>query len=182
MNLLTQVITIAAVIVGAVVTYATNSATERSRHRRQLQIRWDERNLEAYADYIGKVRSCIYSAVRLYESPREPDSPGGQWGQLLDALTAAEGQRAVAFERVMLLANDQVIEKAHEVNMAAARIDWAARRRIECSLEEWRSLHRAVFAAINRLHQCARQDLKVPGLFISDQHTGRGLTLPDSDQ
>ncbi|WP_033220102.1 hypothetical protein [Kitasatospora phosalacinea] len=179
MDTVTQLVTIAAVLLGGLSTYATNQLVERSKRRDTLRVRWDEKKLDAYVEYVGSVRSCIYASVLAYEVTHSiRDMPRTEHELLMD-LTEAEGRRALAFERLMMLAGDQVIESAHAVNAAALAIDWRARRLVDGSLEEWRALHTEIFRAINVFHEVARADLGVSGGFVSDQHTARGLILPE---
>jgi hypothetical protein len=176
----TQLVTIAAVVLGGLTTYLLNYLTERAQHHRQLRFRWDERKFKAYATYVARVRSCIYAAVLLYQARQGAGSAAQQEPELADALTKADSQRVQAFERVMLLADESVIEVAHEVNEALAVIDWSARGIRTSGLDEWRRLHERVFAEINRFHLAARLDLKVPGRFADDHHSARGLIRPDT--
>ncbi|MFJ6212216.1 hypothetical protein ACIQGZ_02600 [Streptomyces sp. NPDC092296] len=178
MDAVSQLVTIAAVVLGAVTTYVTNHLMERTKHRQTLLMRWDEKKLDAYAEYVGRVRRCIYAAVLLFEVREGIRTIERSEHELVLELAEAEGRRALAFERVMMLAGDQVIEAAHAVNKAALAIDWRARGAVEGSLEGWRALHTDVFAAINRFHQQARADLGVTGGFAGEEHTSRGLILP----
>lgn len=69
---------------------------------------------------------------------------------------------------------------AHDLNTAAAAIDWRARGATEGTIADWRELHRAAFQAINGFHQAARDDLGVSGNFQGEQHSARDLILPNS--
>ncbi|NED11286.1 hypothetical protein [Streptomyces sp. SID9124] len=178
MDLVGQLVTIAAVLVGALTTHMTNHLMERHRTRYAMLTRWDERKLEAYAGYIDRVRRCIYSAVLLYEVRSGMRTIDRAESDLTLELAEAEGSRMRAFERVMLLAENQVIEAAHGVNRAAAAIDWQSRGATEGTLADWRELHRAVFSAINVFHEAARNDLGVNGTFHGNEHSSRDLILP----
>ncbi|MEV4558286.1 hypothetical protein AB0K51_15025 [Kitasatospora sp. NPDC049285] len=178
MDTVTQLVTIAAVVLGGLTTYATNQLMERGKRRDSLRVRWDEKKLDAYVEYVGSVRACVYAAVLAFEVTHSIREMPRTEHELLMDLTEAEGRRALAFERLMMLAGDQVIESAHAVNTAAAAIDWRARRLVDGPVEEWRALHIEIFRAINVFHEVGRADLGVTGGFVGDQHTARGLTLP----
>ncbi|MFE1691151.1 hypothetical protein ACFW64_25855 [Streptomyces albidoflavus] len=167
-------------VVGALTTHLTNHLLERQKMRHLLLTRWDERKLETYAEYIDAVRTCIYSAVMLYEARTGLSRSERSETSLAEELTEAEGARSRAFERVMLLAEDQVIEAAHGINTATKAIDWRARGTTEGPLEEWRELNREAFRAINRFHESARADLGVLGAFQGADHSARALILPES--
>lgn len=179
-DLVGQVVTIAAVVIGALTTHLTNHLLERQRVRHVLLTRWDERKLETYAQYVDAVRTCIYSAVALYEARTGLAQPIRPNDRLTEDLTDAEAARSRAFERVMLLAHEDVIEAAHAVNTATKAVDWRARGTTEGPLSEWRDLNREAFRAINAFHEAARADLGVLGTFQSADHSARALILPES--
>lgn len=177
-DLATQLVTVLAVVLGSAMTYLANHLTERSRFKRELVVRWDDRKLDAYAEYVAAVRTCIYAAVLLYEDKTGLRDSAQPQAELELALTTAEGERASSFERLMQLAAESVIEAAHAVNAVTAEIDWAARTGSVAALEDWRALHRRAFAAINEFHRESRQDLNVVGRFDGQQHSQRDLILP----
>lgn len=90
--------------------------------------------------------------------------------------------RGRAFERILLLAGDEVIEAAHSLNAVALMIDWQANGKVPGTLEEWRDRNRAVFRAITTFHDAARQDLGVSGRVTGEQHPERDLLLPPSQR
>ncbi|MFD4178540.1 hypothetical protein [Streptomyces anulatus] len=178
LDLVGQLVTIAAVLVGALTTHMTNHLMERQRTKYAMLTRWDERKLEAYAEYIDHVRKCVYASVLLYEVQNGMRTMERSETELTLELAEAEGNRGRAFERVMLLAENQVIEAAHAVNRAAAAIDWQARGATQGTLQDWRDLHKVVFQAINGFHEAARDDLGINGAFASAEHSSRDLILP----
>ncbi|WUV81166.1 hypothetical protein OG552_17410 [Streptomyces sp. NBC_01476] len=173
-----QLLTIAAVLLGALSTYATNYWTERQRIRRELLTRWDDKKLDAYENYVDRVRAAVFLAVELYEHRegiRPSDDPEPQLRtQVADAIRL-QGR---AFERIMLLAGDEVIEAAHALNAASREVDWQATGRTPGTLGEWRDRNRAVFRAINDFHEAAREDLGVSGSVTGEAHPERDLLLP----
>ncbi|WP_031519797.1 hypothetical protein [Streptomyces sp. NRRL F-5123] len=173
-----QLLTIAAVLLGAMTTYVTNYWSERQKIRRELLTRWDDRKLDAYENYVDRVRAAVFLAVELYEHRegiRESDDPEPQLrAQLADAIRL-QGR---AFERIMLLAGDEVIEAAHTLNAASRAVDWQATGKQPGTLADWRDRNREVFAAINAFHESARVDLGVSGSVTGDGHPGRDLLLP----
>lgn len=173
-----QLVTIAAVLLGALTSFGANYLMERSRNRYQLQTRWDEAKLSAYESYVDRMRACIFLAVQLYESRgglRPRDKPEAE---LLAEVAEAGRLRGRAFERIMLLGGDDVVEAAHELNAVAAEVDWHATGKTAGTLEEWRARNRAVFASINAFHEAARRDLGVQGGVRGERHPERDLLLP----
>jgi hypothetical protein len=175
-----QLLTIAAVLLGALSTYITNYWTERQRIRRELLTRWDDKKLSAYENYVDRVRAAVFLAVELYEHRegiRPSDDPEPQLrAQLADAIRL-QGR---AFERIMLLAGDEVIEVAHDLNAASREVDWQATGKQPGTLDHWRERNRAVFRCINAFHEAAREDLGVSGRVTGESHPERDLLLPQA--
>lgn len=175
-----QLVTVAAVLLGALTTHLTNYVMERSRHRRELLTRWDDRKLDAYGGYVDRVRAGIFLAVRLYEHREGIRASELPEAEMLADLAEAERFRGQSFEQVMLLGGDDVVEAAHELHGAIRAIDWQAMGMTTGSLEEWRELHRVAFRGINEFHEAARVDLGVQGKVSGARHPERDLLLPSA--
>ncbi|MFJ9704261.1 hypothetical protein [Streptomyces sp. NPDC101234] len=65
-----QLVTVGAVLIGALSTHVTNHLMERSRNRYQLLTRWDDKKVEAYGGYVDAARLRIAAAGRVYEPRR----------------------------------------------------------------------------------------------------------------
>ncbi|WP_314171500.1 hypothetical protein [Streptomyces winkii] len=177
-----QFVTISAVLLGALMTHVTNYMLERSRNRHELLTRWDDKKLDAYEGYVDRVRASIFLAVQLYEHKE-----GIREGQKSEPEMTAEIRDASrlcgrAFERVMLLGGDGVVEAGHQLNEAVAEIDWQATGRKSGTLPEWRERNRAAFQAINNFHDAAREDLGVKGNVTGESHPDRDLLLPPAQR
>ncbi|MFE9722019.1 hypothetical protein ACFYQ5_00015 [Streptomyces sp. NPDC005794] len=175
-----QLVTIAAVLLGALTTHLTTYVMERSRNKYALVTRWDDRKIDAYEGYVDRVRAGIFLSVQLYEHKEGIRPSGKSEGDLLEELLEAARLRGRAFERVMLLGGDAVVEAGHELNTAALAIDWQAEGKTVGTLDEWRSRNRAAFREINDFHEAARMDLGVQGSVKGEQHPQRDLILPSS--
>ncbi|MGX1975445.1 hypothetical protein [Streptomyces kronopolitis] len=173
-----QLVTIAAVLLGALSTHLTTWFMERSRKKHERSVRWDERKLAAYENYIDVVRACIFLSVQLYEAREGLRESDQTERETLTELHDAARLRGRAFERIMLLAGDNVIEAAHKLNEVALQLDWQANGKVTGTLAEWRDRNRIVFAAINAFHDAAREDLGVSGSVTGEQHPQRDLLLP----
>ncbi|MGW6743089.1 hypothetical protein ACWGDX_20575 [Streptomyces sp. NPDC055025] len=175
-----QLVTVAAVLLGALTTHLTNYVMERSRHRRELLTRWDDRKLDAYSGYVDRVRAGIFLAVQLYEHKEGLRRSEHSEAEMAGELAEAERHRGRSFEQIMLLGGDEVVEAAHELNAAALAVDWQATGKTAGSLEEWRERNRVVFREINQFHEAARVDLGVQGKVTGDNHPERDLLLPSA--
>jgi hypothetical protein len=105
-RVISQLIVLAGVIVGALASYLTTAAIERARWRRARDSRWDDRRVEAYASYAETVKEIIRISSRLAagqgitSSGMTPLVPSPENLDLLDAAAAA---RTTAWEKVLLL-------------------------------------------------------------------------------
>lgn len=170
--------TVVAVLLGALTTHLTNHLTERGKVKYELLTRWDNHKLDAYSQFVDRVRAGIFLAVRLYEHReglRPSDIPETE---LVADLAEAERFQGRSFEQIMLLGGDDVVEAAHELHAAVRAIDWQANGKVTGTLEEWRERNRVAFRAINAFHESARADLGVQGRVTGEQHPERDLLLP----
>jgi hypothetical protein len=179
MDLATQAITIAGVLLGALTSYVTGFLIERSKDRRNLVARWDERKLETYVAYVGCVRDVIYASVLVYETREGIRTINRSQEELMLALTDAERSRALIFEQLVMLGASGTVDAAHELNRSVAAIDWRARGLMDATLQEWQELHVRAFQQINAFHVQARADLGVIGQLATD-HSNLTLNLPPS--
>ena len=177
-----QLLTIAAVLLGALSTYATNYWTERQRIRREQMTRWDDKKLDAYDNYVDRVRAAVFIAVELYEHREGIHLSDDPEPQLRAQLSQAAHLRGRAFERIMLLGGDEVVEAAHALNATTLEVDWQATGKTAGTLDDWRTRNRDVFRSINAFHESARTDLGVSGTVTGETHPDRDLLLPPARQ
>ncbi|MEV0602290.1 hypothetical protein AB0I82_23725 [Streptomyces sp. NPDC050315] len=173
-----QLVTIAAVLLGALTSYVASYLTERNRTRYELLTRWDDKKVEAYGEYVDAAKMRIAMAVPLYESREGLSEARRSEHELREDLGSASRRWGSAFERVMLLGGDDAIEAGHDLNVVLAEIDWQATGRIRGTLEEWRQRHRTAFRLINAFHDAAREDLGIQGSATGEKHPERDLLLP----
>jgi hypothetical protein len=98
------------VLVGALATYAATAATERARWRRAQSVRWDEKRVNAYAEYAHALKQVISVALRLAAlRDAHPEGDRVPSEDELAALDEAEVQRTIKWEAVLLLGSDDVV-------------------------------------------------------------------------
>lgn len=175
-----QLVTVGAVLIGALTTHATNYLMERGRNRYQLLTRWDDKKIDTYSEYVDAAKMRIANAVRVYEAREGLRDEHRPMPELREDLSDASRRWGSAFERVMLLGGDDAIEAGHELNTVLSEIDWQATGRITGTLEEWRERHRAAFRCINAFHEAARVDLGIQGSVTGEKHPERDLLLPSA--
>ena len=111
--IVTQVLTIAGVLLGSAATFIVTSATERTRWRRAQAARWDDKRLIAYSEFANAVKHMVRLCRRIAET--RSLLPTGQPIELDSAFAAfAEGetQRALKWETVLLLGEPTTISAA----------------------------------------------------------------------
>lgn len=177
-----QLVTIGAVLLGALTTHVTNFLMERSKNRYQLLTRWDDKKIDAYSEYVDATKAKIAASVRLYEARENLREDHRPEAELREDLSGTGRRWGSAFERVMLLGGDDAIEAGHELNAVLSEIDWQATGRITGSLGDWRERHRTAFRAINAFHEAAREDLGIQGNVTGEKHPERDLLVPPSRQ
>jgi hypothetical protein len=118
-TILNQVLVLAGVIVGAAMSYLTSTLTERAKWRRVISTRWDDKRLEAYSIYADAVKAEQRVTLRLANGagagsrtlPLAPEEG-------IPFLADAEGRRATAFEKVLLLGTEETIRLARRWHVA----------------------------------------------------------------
>jgi len=65
MSLVTQILPLVGVAIGAATSFLVSSLNERVRWRRQQAVRWNERRLGAYADYAHAVKGLANQYRRI---------------------------------------------------------------------------------------------------------------------
>jgi hypothetical protein len=153
--------------VGAVATYATTAATERTRWRRQQVSRWDRERMRAYAEYGNAVKKVTHLASRIAAGrglphsvePLEPDR------RALEALSQADGDRARAWESVLLLGAPETVAAARAWHQAVWRLEWFAQGRLTAA-DQWDPAIRETDVARDQFYESARRDLGVAGAAV----------------
>ncbi|MBQ0830849.1 hypothetical protein [Streptomyces tagetis] len=152
--MVTQIITLVGVLIGALASFVATTVAERAKFRREMATRWDERKLDAYIQYTSCVKE-ILRAARVVFAAREAGedrSPG------LAAMESAESKRSLLFEGLVLLADEDAAKIANRINERT----WAVLRQArdpegtDGTPEEARL---AVIHALNDFHKAAKADL-----------------------
>jgi hypothetical protein len=134
--LLQQLPALVGVIVGALATYLATAAAERARWQRAQRSRWDESRMNAYAQYGVAVKHMAWLAVRIAaarglpftEEPLDPEVGVAQ-------LAAAEGERTVRWETVLLLGDAETVAAARSWHQSVMQLVWFARGKLSGQTE-----------------------------------------------
>ena len=151
------------VVIGAMASYVAGTAAERRRWRRESQVRWDTKRLDAYAVYANAVKAFILianriSAARGIGSTAQPIAIE----EGLEQLAQAEAERGSAWEHVLLLGDPDTIAAARRWHEGAWCLEHFARG-IKDDLQEWNQAMTEASQARHNFYACARIDLGITG-------------------
>lgn len=115
------------VLLGAIGTYSVTALTERKRWKRQLATRWDERRVVAYMEYAHSIKKTISICVKLASQRGVGAELNFLAPEYSDAdLAAAEEDRTVSWEAVLLFGSDEAIAAARKWHEAVFRLELMA--------------------------------------------------------
>lgn len=163
--MISQLLVLAGVVIGALASYLTTAATERARWKRALDSRWDDRRVDAYASYAQALKdeisisSRIAAARRIAVNRRPLSIDEGN----LELLASAGIKRAAAWETVLLLGNPDTVEAARNWHETVWRLEGFARGEITGSPDDWEDARSKVNHARSVFYKAARKDLQVRG-------------------
>lgn len=155
----TQIITLIGVFIGAAVSYFATTATERARHKRAMETRWDERKLNIYADYGSAVKQVNRAARDALAARGEPR----KLTALITKMDEAEAHRSILFETLMLLADPTAVEVANAVNQKLWQLLDIVRSPVTADDIDRERLAIELMSALTELHERARLDLGITG-------------------
>lgn len=158
-----QLPTLLGVVVGGLMSYVVGALTERSRWRRQQEIRWDGQLLQAYSDYGHAVKECATRYLRLaahrgltdHPAPLEPTDAE------LEQAAAAESRRAAAVEALHLLTDAETAEAVQRLNRCVWHLEWLARGQLPGEPSSWAQAFHEYRAARDEFYERARRSLRV---------------------
>ncbi|WP_158692693.1 hypothetical protein [Streptomyces roseochromogenus] len=107
--MISQIVTLVGVLVGALTSYLSVTVAERAKHRRSLATRWDERKLNAYVEYA----TCVKEVAAVAKHSRLVEEGSDAHKEFMAAMEDGERRRSARFETLVLLAALPAIEAAH---------------------------------------------------------------------
>src|SRR5688500_7340733 len=107
-----QIVTILAVVVGAVMSFLGTLTIEQHRRRADRSKRWSELQLEAFSRYLTNAQRVVaITRTMVLRLPADEDSR-----DIRAELEAAHMERAISAEDVRLLASPAIVEAAYLLN------------------------------------------------------------------
>jgi hypothetical protein len=161
-----ELFTLIGVLVGAAASYVGGAAMERSRWRRQLSTRWDERRLEAYLRYADAIKKFTSLAGRLaagkglFDLPQPLEPQAG-----LERLAEAELERGYAFEAVLLMGDADTISAARALQRHAWALEQFVRDMRAGTAEDWTRAFLQFQQKRDEYYVAARKSLGVNAAF-----------------
>ncbi|QGN50824.1 hypothetical protein GKC29_17400 [Micromonospora sp. WMMC415] len=127
-TVVTQLPALIGVVVGTVGTMIATTVAERARWRRSQTVRWDERRLDAYADFTRAVKEIHLLALGMLSAHR----PGARTPVLdrdegLARLAEADVRHTLTWEAVLLLGDEATVRAASAWRHAVRDLEQAAR-------------------------------------------------------
>lgn len=150
---ITQIVTLVGVLLGALTSFVATGWAERTKHRRLMAARWDERKLDTYVQYA----TCVKEIDAVAKRARQAEAGSTARAEFLATMERAEIQRSALFETLVLLASPAAVEAAGAVNVVLWESEIAAREHTEVSNGA------ALIELLNAYHAQARLDLGVGG-------------------
>jgi hypothetical protein len=165
MTLLQQLVTVAAVVVGATGSYLVSRLTDRDRFSRELRVRWDQRRLDAYLEFLSAAKMTGAYANRI-QRERQVGGPSEEIYALISLMEASEMRRTERFEVLMMLADAGTGNAAHALNDALFQLVDAARSASGLEVDDWHQRADRWITTLNEFHVAARTDLGVASFIV----------------
>ncbi|GAA1910664.1 hypothetical protein GCM10009837_38890 [Streptomyces durmitorensis] len=165
MSLASQVLPLVGVATGAVLSLVVSAVNERTQWRRQQSVRWDERRLNAYAEYAHTVKelSNRYRGLAIARGLTTGSTPLEPTAATLEELAAAEAHRSALAEALWLLGDVDSNTAAVQLNRALWHLEWLARGRPTAGTATWPEAYLEFRKTREDFLRAARRDLGVSG-------------------
>ena len=158
---LTQLITLLAVVVGALSSFIATSSLDRYRWRREETIRWDAKRLECYSQYSTAMMNFITIAYRITANLGFPATAHPlDVAEGLAILATSDQELRVRREQILMLGSPEVIAAADAWRDEARHLEWFARG-LRDNPDEYTQTTNARRAAQRRYYSAVRADLGV---------------------
>ncbi|WP_079158529.1 hypothetical protein [Streptomyces caniscabiei] len=169
MSLADQALPLVGVAIGAAVSLLVSALNERTRWRRQQSVRWDERRLNAYAEYAHTVKdlSNQYHRLAIARGVTAGTTSLEPTGAVLEELSKAEVHRSALAESLWLLGDVDSNTAAVKLNHALWHLQWLARGIPTTGVATWPEAYLEFRKARENFLLAARRDLGVQGTRIT---------------
>jgi hypothetical protein len=171
-NILSQLPTLIGVMIGAALSFLTSSLASRSEWRRSVSVRWDERRLNNYIEYMNEAKALATTALRIVAGRglflgRDPESvvvPLSR-DEGYQLLAQAEQRRTAKAEAVLMLGDTATIESMTTLTESLWRLVGLARSEA-VDIGTWHGAYQNYHRARLDFYECARSSMGVPAARI----------------
>ncbi|MGB2567134.1 hypothetical protein ACPFP2_01585 [Micromonospora citrea] len=165
-------------LIGTAGTMIVTTVTERGRWRRNQTVRWDERRLDAYADFTRAVKEIHLLAMGMLSAHR----PGARTPALrpeegLARLAEAAERHSLAWESVLLLGDEATVRAASTWRDAVRELELAARA-LPDPPDELAALVSRADHTRDGFYRAARTSLDVRGGTVDQFRRAVGRQIP----
>ena len=162
-SLVDQLPALIGVVLGAVGAMASASLTDRLRWRREQEVRWDERRLEAYLTFASTLKEIHSLAFRLSAMNR----PGSHHPPIdrevaRELIAQANIRKTKDWESLLLLGDEGTVAAGRRWRDAVMQVERIAQAE-PWDGSRWDSAVEEVDLARDRFHAAARRGLGVRG-------------------
>lgn len=161
--LIDQLPALIGVAIGTLGTILATQLRDRAQWTRAQSVRWDERRIDAYAQYARALKDVHQISLRLV-APDRPESRATPIDREagLTMLAQAYSEQTKAWEAVLLLGDAATVTAAREWRKAVEQLELTARgRRLDGF--EWDPALQRVNAGRDGFYEAARAGLAVRG-------------------
>jgi hypothetical protein len=164
-TIVSQLPALIGVALGVFGTLLVTAVSDRARWKRDHTVRWDERRLEAYADYARAIKEMYTAALHMSEHRFHADKIEQidlETGRKL--LERANSNRTIKWEAMLLLGDSAAVAAGRAwrdavYDVASFSLNTDAPR----TYDDWRSLIEIVDDARDKFYAAARGSLDVRG-------------------
>jgi hypothetical protein len=171
-----QIVTIAAVLVGATASFIATSLVESWKWKRTHRARWDAKRLETYVTYANAIKRMNHLSMRLATTRgvHEPEGAGPAPIDIKDGmnqLAGAEAARGEAWEAMHLLGGE-ARAAGEACNRNACELEAFARGK-NADRKKWKKAHEQQIGLRYAFYDAARVDLGVDDTLPSRKRSSK---------
>ncbi|MGW6011579.1 hypothetical protein [Streptomyces sp. NPDC055210] len=154
-----QIITLLAVVVGAVMSFIGTFTIEERRRKADKSKQWSELQLQAYSTHLMNAQRVVaITRTMILGLPTEEDR-----GHLHAELESAHMERNISVEYVRLLAPPVIVEAAYLLNRSVWQLQDFARGELEWDEQAWRQRYESFTENLFGFEKAIRAELEIPG-------------------
>ncbi|MEO3774559.1 hypothetical protein [Micromonospora sp. B9E7] len=170
MNVTQQLVTVGAVLAGAILSFVGTGLNDRARFRRDHTAKLFEQRSAAYAGYGRAIKACYQLSNRIAAGRGlHAQTPSLSPEDGLPQLEAAAAQRERDWEHVLLLGDPATVEAARTWHRSVWRMEWYAHGWIEgADADGWEEAVANASRARTEFYAAARQSLDIPDVRLTD--------------